>query len=182
MAESSSPNEWQVRADTLAHAGVVFIVYSIYIYVALGLSASLVGSFLTPLGDGPGGLWGIPFFLYLVTFLIGLPSFIFGVRDIFRLRWHGAGRILACISPLAISIYFFMIPHAIDPCVVGIWEPGSSFGSIPLCERFGGEWNIHTRFHLFLHATPTVIPVALYWVALKKWYPSIAYLRTRPML
>ena len=123
MAERSSPNKWQERVDTLTHAGVVFIVYSVYIYVALGLLAALLGSFLIPLGSGPGGLWGIPVFLYLVTFLIGLPSFIFGVRDIFWRRWHGVGRILACIAPLAIGLYFFMIPHALDPCLVGVWAP-----------------------------------------------------------
>lgn len=177
MKEKSFPNILDAGIDMLARAGVVIIVFTVGVCVVLGLSAALMGGSLTSLGSGPGGLGGMPMLLFLLAALLGLPSLVRGLFDLYQRRWDRLGRIVAFIAPVFIAIYFFEIPHAIDPCALGIWAPGSSWASIPLCEAWGGGWNIHARFHLFLHAVPTLLPVALYWIALRKWYPNIAYLR-----
>ena len=61
-----------------------------------------------------------------------------------------------------VVIGYAQVAHTIDPCANGWWGPGSMIGSQPLCERFGSEWNWHTRFHLAAHALPAIPLVALY--------------------
>ncbi len=180
MKARSLPNILDAGIDMLARAGVVIIVCTVAVCVVLGALAALVGGSFTSLGSGPGGLGGMPMLLFLLAALLGLPSLVRALFDLYQRRWKRVGRVVIFIAPLAIAIYFFEIPHAIDPCALGIWAPRSSWASIPLCEAWGGGWNIHARFHLLLHAAPTLLPVALYWMALKKWYPNIAYLRRSP--
>lgn len=179
MTQVPAITKWHTVLDRLAYIGVMIIILVVSISVALGLLAALLGSFLTEAGDGLGGGWGVPELALTLATLLGVPSLIISAMDILRGRWGQAGRMLAFWGPLIISIGFIVIGHAIDPCFRGIWTLGSHWGSIPLCEQFGIEVNIHTRFHLFLHAAPTLILVFLYWVALRKWHPSVAYFRSQ---
>ena len=164
-------------SDRLAHIGFIIIVLVVFISFALGLLIALLGSFLIKLGDGLGGGWGIPALALTLAMFLGVPSLIISVADIFRGRRRQTGRMVAFFGPLIISIGFIAIAHVVDPCFQGIWTLQSYWGSIPLCERFGPEINIHTRFHLLLHSSPTIVLVILYWVILRKWYPAIASIR-----
>jgi hypothetical protein len=138
----------------------------------LGVLAAGLGAFLTPLGSGLGGGWGVPALALNLAMLLGAPSLPLAGADLARGRREGAGRMLAFWGPLLIGAGFIGIAHAVDPCLRGVWTLGSYLGSIPLCELFWPEINIHTRFHLLLHAAPAAVLVVLYWAALKRWHPA----------
>ena len=58
--------------------------------------------------------------------------------------------------------------HMVDPCANGWWDANSRIGSQPLCEQFGSELNWHTRFHLFAHAAPAAVLLAVYVLAVQQ--------------
>jgi len=162
----------QTWSDRLARMGLIVVVLTVSISLVLGLLAAWFGSFLTPLGSGLGGGWGIPMLALNLAMLLGLPSLLLAGADLARGRRDQAGRMLAFWGPFFVGFGFIQIAHAIDPCFRGTWTLGSYLGSIPLCELFWPEINIHTRFHLLLHSAPAVVLVGLYWAALNRWHPS----------
>lgn len=172
---ASNPNRgtrWQRRADRLARFAFQIMLITIVIGLALGLAAALTGGALTRLGSGPGGLWGVPDMILIVTMLLGVPSLILGFVALSQRHWRDVARMLAYFGPLVISAGYIIIPHILDPCARGVWGVFSAFRDIPLCERFGLELNVHTRFHLFWHVAPTGILVAVYGLALRRWHPG----------
>jgi hypothetical protein len=172
VKDNPNVNRLQRGADQIAWIGFWIIVFTIAIGFALGLVAALVGGPLTRLGSGIGGLWGTLDIALILVMLLSLPSLAVGLAAIYRRHWRDAARLLAYVGPLAISFGYILIPHALDPCFVGVWGPFSTLGDIQLCERFGLEYNIHTRFHLLWHVVPTVVLVALYWLALRWLHPA----------
>lgn len=163
---------WRRWADRTAWIGFAIILVTIAIGLALGLVAALAGGRLTHLGDGFGGLWGAPALTLTIAMVLGLPSLVLGFLAIARKRWRNAARLLAYFGPLLILFGFVAIPHGLDPCSLGVWGPFSRVGEAMLCERWGLELNVHTRFHLFWHTAPTMILVVLYWLALRRWHPA----------
>lgn len=137
--------------------------------MVLGLTAALAGGPLAELGSGPGGLFGLPFlFLVLVVLGLGIPGAIrSGIAPGPAGRRVGRAAVLL-MGPVAVALGFLAIAHALDPCVNGWWDTESRLGSIPLCERFGPELNVHTRFHLLAHAAPAAALVVLYRWAIGK--------------
>jgi hypothetical protein len=168
MKSNPDPGRWRRINARLVQLGVLLLVGTVLVSLVLGFLAAIVGSSLTRLGAGPGGLWGAPNFVFTFVLLISVPSLLFGMIDVLRGRPGGFGLISVFLAPIALAAFFFFAPHAIDPCYNGLWDPRSSFGSIPRCEPYDREYNIAQRFHLLLHAVPTIVPVALWWVFTKR--------------
>ena len=159
-------------ADRSARISYLLIVVTILIGLALGLVAAVAGGWWIRLGEGIGGLYGAPGVTLTIAMLLGLPSLILGLTAVVRRRWRGAARTLAYFGPLAIALGFIVIPHTLDPCFQGVLGPFSKLGETRLCEQFGLEFNVHTRFHLLWHVAPTVLLVVGYRLALGHWHPA----------
>jgi hypothetical protein len=172
MTADPAANRWQRRADRSARIGYWIVLITILIGLALGLIAAAAGGWWTSLGEGVGGLYGAPGATLVIAMLLGLPSLVLGFTAIVRRRWRGAVRMLAYFGPLAIAVAFVLVPHTLDPCFQGVLGPFSRLGDTPLCERFGLELNVHTRFHLLWHMAPTAVLVAGYRLALGRWHPA----------
>jgi hypothetical protein len=147
------------------------IILDSVISLLLGLLAALAGGSFTALGNGFGGGNGIPDLVFLIPVLIGL-FLIF--RSVIKREDNKSFWLFAFIGPLIISIGYVQIAHTFDPCYNGLWDLSSRIdGRIALCERFGSEINIHTRFHYLWHIVPTLPLVWLYGVLLKKRLPEV---------
>lgn len=158
----------------LAKIGWHLIYWDTILSLGLGLLTALVGGALTPLGDGLGGGYGIPELLFLVAILLGLPGLFRGIGGLFKWDWEQAMWVIVFIGPLIIAVGYILIPHALDPCVNAIWDLTSQIGdSIPLCQRFDNDLNVHTRFHYVWHILPTLPLVWLYRKMLEKRRPEV---------
>lgn len=144
--------------------GIVIVVS-----VVGGIAAALLGRGLTDLGDGAGGLFGVPsLLLTLVALVLGLPAAVIVARLVRpKDGWVGVA-VLVGAGAWVVAIGYFVVAHALDPCVNGWWDGRSRIGSQPLCERFGSELNWHTRFHLLAHAAPAAALFAIYAWAVRR--------------
>lgn len=135
----------------------------IVVSVAGGAAAALVGRGLTDLGSGAGGLFGLPsLLLTVIALVLGLPAAVIAARLVRPADgWIGVA-VLVGVGAWVVAIGYFVIAHAVDPCVNGWWDGRSRIGSQPLCERFGSELNWHTRFHLLAHAAPAAALFVIY--------------------
>ena len=131
--------------------------------LAGGIAAAVSGGGLTDLGDGAGGGFGLPsLLLTVVALVLGLPAAVIAARLVRPADgWIGVA-VPVCAGAWVVAIGYFVIAHAIDPCVNGWWDGRSRVGSQPLCERFGSELNWHTRFHLLAHAAPAAALLVVY--------------------
>lgn len=135
-----------------------------------GIAAAVVGGSLTNLGSGAGGLFGIPSILTtLIALFVAIPAAVGTARH----ARHSPGRPRAVITIAGgawiVAIGYFVVAHAVDPCVNGWWDARSRIGDQPLCERFGPDLNWHTRFHLLAHAAPAAVLLAVYVWAARRW-------------
>lgn len=142
----------------------------IAVSLAGGIAAAVAGGSLTDLGSGAGGLFGVPSILTtLIALLLAIPA---AVAAAHRARhspgWLRAGIVIAG-GAWIVAIGYFLVAHAVDPCVNGWWDTRSRIGDQPLCERFGPELNWHTRFHLLAHAAPAAVLLAVYVGAIRRW-------------
>jgi hypothetical protein len=147
----------------LTHWGGQLIVFDVWISLIFGLIAALFGGRFERFGVGIGGGYGVPDLIFLVAALFGLPSFLHGLRLLIG-RERGASRwLLAFLGPLLISFAYILVPHTLDPCSNGLWTLTDQIGtSVQLCERFGSDIDIHTRFHYLWHILPTLPFVWIY--------------------
>jgi hypothetical protein len=138
-----------------------------------GIAAAVVGGSLTNLGSGAGGLFGIPSILTtLIAMFLAIPAAVGMVRQTRRRpSWLRAATVTAA-GAWIVATGYFVVAHAIDPCFNGWWDARSRIGDQPLCERFGPELNVHTRFHLLAHAAPGAILLAIYLWAIRRWAPA----------
>lgn len=168
MTSLKHSSRWHSWADRLGEWSFRLIVMSLSIWLILGLLAAIFGGPLTNLGSGFGGVWGVPGLVFLFATLLALPSFLIGFADLFQKQAGAIKRMLVYGFSLLIAFGYVFIAHGLDPCFLGIWHVFSKLGSIRLCEQFGGELNIHTRFHLLWHVLPTLPLVGIYWFAYKR--------------
>lgn len=159
-SRSSRSLRWTVRS----------LVIVIAVSVVAGAAAAIIGGPLTDLGSGAGGLFGIPSMLTaLISLLLAIPA---GIGIAKRTRnspgWFRAAIVISGGSWI-VAVGYFVVAHAIDPCVNGWWDGSSRIGGQPLCERFGAELNWHTRFHLLAHAAPAAVLLAGYLWAIGRW-------------
>ena len=71
-------------------------------------------------------------------------------------------------GPLVVLVSYVYLAHSLDPCVLGLWQQGSSTGGVPLCENVGSEINIHRRFHLLLHSLAGIPGLILFALGLRR--------------
>lgn len=137
-----------------------------------GIAAAVGGGSLTNLGSGAGGLFGIPSILTtLIAVFVAIPAAVGMVRQTRRAPGWLRAPIVTVAGAWVVAIGYFVVAHAIDPCLNGWWDSSSRIGDQPLCERFGSELNVHTRFHLLAHAAPGAILLVTYLWAAKRWTP-----------
>ena len=139
-------------------------------YIGLEGAAALIGGSFSRLGDGYGGLWGIPaLVLTLIALVVGVVAAIKAARSL----GPGSGRLrialLLVVGVWVVAIGYSVVAHLVDPCVHGWWDETSRVGFQPLCERFGAELNWNTRFHLLAHAVPAGVLLALYLSIVQRW-------------
>ncbi len=160
LEPSSRGVRWTTRSLT-----VVIVVSLIG-----GIAAAVLGGALSNLGSGAGGLFGIPSILTtLIALLLAMPAAVGMVRQTRRSPgWLRSATVIA-VGAWIVAIGYFMVAHAVDPCVNGWWDSRSRIGDQPLCERFGPDLNWHTRFHLLAHAAPATVLLATYLWAAKRW-------------
>ena len=161
-------SSWLRWAERFARWSFWLIVINLAVWFLLGVLAALIGGPLTNLGNGLGGGWGMADLLFGLAMLLALPSLFVGFYDLFKKRSGAVSKIMAYIFALTIALGYIFIAHSLDPCFLGIWTIFSKLGAIPLCEFFGPELNIHTRFHLLWHVLPTLPLVLLYGLILKR--------------
>ncbi len=160
---------------------------TIVIVVSLigGTAAAAFGGSFTDLGDGAGGLFGIPAPLtLLIALFIAVPAAVVTARRARRASGWLKAAIVIAAGAWIVAIGYFVVGHAVDPCSNGWWDTRSRIGDQPLCERFGRELNVHTRFHLLAHAAPASVLLAIYLGAIRRFgVPSpIASKETAPLL
>lgn len=150
---------------TITLFGVVIVVS-----LAAGLAAALFGGSLTDLGEGAGGLNGVPALLTtLIALLVAIPAAVLLAREARSSPgWLRTGVVVA-VGAWIVAIGYFQVAHSVDPCANGWWDASSRIGDQPLCERFGSELNWHTRFHLFAHAAPAAALLTVYVWAVRRW-------------
>lgn len=124
----------------------------------LGIVAAAFGGWWTGLGNGYGGLEGLPAgLLALAVVGVTVRATVVGIRtdrtDVASLRHVG----LLVAIVWVVGLGYSEIAHQLDPCARGWWEPSSTFGDQPRCERFDDEYNVHTRYHLLWHAGPAFL-------------------------
>lgn len=164
-------NKSKISSSRLARFGWKIILIDSVISLFLGLLAALAGGSFTALGNGFGGGNGIPDLVFAFPMLLGL---FLVLRSVIKKEDKKSFWLFAFIGPLIISFGYVLIAHTFDPCYNGLWDMSSRIdGRIFLCERFGREINIHTRFHYLWHILPTLPLVWIYGYLLKKRLPEV---------
>ena len=167
---------WRERFSVvgLAHLGWWMIVVNTVLSLFLGLIALLFGDPFSVFGSGPGGGNGIPDLVFLLAALLGLPGLVKAINGLVKRKDGNTRWGLVFVGPLLISFGYILIAHAVDPCFNGIWDMSSRIGdSIRLCERFGSELNVDTRFHYFWHIFWALPLIWLYGLVLKRKLPEV---------
>lgn len=138
-----------------------------------GVAAAVLGGGLTELGSGAGGLFGLPSILTtLIALFLAVPAAVGMARPSRRAPgWVRAAAVTAA-GAWIVAFGYFMVAHAVDPCLNGWWDARSRIGDQPLCERYGLELNWHPRFHLVAHAAPAAVLLAAYLWAVRRWMPA----------
>ncbi len=158
-----------VRSMTMSITLVVVVA------VVAGIGAAALGGSLADLGSGYGGLWGLP------ALLLTLIALVLGVAAVIKIGFElspESGRLRIAVLVVAgawlVAVGYANVAHMVDPCANGWWNASSRIGSQPLCERFGSELNWHTRFHLFAHAAPAAVLLAVYLWAIQRWGTKVS--------
>jgi hypothetical protein len=149
---------------------VLLLTIVIGVSLIAGIAAALVGGALTDLGLGAGGLFGAPAPLtILIALFLATPAAVVVARQ----ARHSRGWLKAAIAVAGgawiVAIGYFVIAHAMDPCFNGWLDSTSRIGDQRLCEQFGFELNVDTRFHLLAHAAPATVLLLAYLWAIRRW-------------
>lgn len=160
---------WQLTSARLALIGLILLWLNTGVWLIFGVLATILGGEWTHFGEGLGGGWAIPGLVFDLVLLLSLPSLVIGIHGLIKRDAARAWRLLAFAGPFTIAFAFIGIAHTIDPCASHHWTLLDFWGDQRLCERFGHELNIHTRFHLLLHIAPVVGLVAIYHILVRRF-------------
>lgn len=150
------------RVILIAETGAIGVM------LALGMAAALVGGDLTSLGSGFGGLG-----FGAVAVLGGLVVVgVLAAGWLLAVSRRPLEALIVVAGPLVVLVSYVYLAHSLDPCVLGLWQQGSSTGGAPLCEAVGSGLNIHRRFHLLLHSLAGIPGLILFGVGLRR--PAVA--------
>ncbi|MDQ4077291.1 MAG: hypothetical protein M3220_13715 [Chloroflexota bacterium] len=121
----------------------------------------------------------IPVLGYLLAIVLGLPSLLASIWDLLRGHWAAGGRrLLTFAGPVLFFVGTEIIPHLVNPCYFAWTLAGQRLPEF-YC-AYSPEWgaDFAARWHLLAHTLIGAIPMAvLYWLALRKWRPSILRFR-----
>ena len=147
-----------------ARAILIAETSAIGVMLALGMAAALVGGDLTSLGSGFGGLgfWSVAVLGGLVVVGALAAGWLIAVSR------RPLEALIVVAGPLAVVVSYVYLAHSLDPCVLGLWQQGSSTGGVPLCETVGSGIGIHKRFHLLLHSLAGIPGLILFAVGLRR--------------
>jgi hypothetical protein len=165
--------KWLMWAHRLALVGYIMMWINTVFFLVLGVLAAVLGGGWAQWGAGLGGGWGLPALIFELPVLLGIPSLIIGVQGFFRKNRRKMVYLIFFFAPLFISFAFIIVAHALDPCALKIWTLNDHWGTQKLCERFGNDINIHTRFHLLLHVMPIFILLMAYRFLFRKIYRTV---------
>ena len=136
---------------------------------------------------GGGGLpsvsdlpWILSTLGYGLAILLGLPSLLAGAWDLLRARWAAGGRrLLAFVGPVLFFVGTEIVPHLLNPCYFALALAGKRLPEFYCDYSPEGGADLADRWHLLDHTLVGAIPLAaLYWLALRRWRPAIARLRS----
>ena len=156
-------------------AADMFVSILMGILIPLGWEMFPQSQFLLDLSGGPGGGRGIPATGFLFATLLSFPALGVSIRALTRAQWAELKRLLTFIGPLAIFLSFTYIPHDLLTC--------SESASIVSKQGLPGTWDdicrkvvAEPRWHLLYHSTcPAIFIFGIYWMSLRKWYPSFLH-------
>lgn len=149
---------------SVARAILIGETGAIGVMLALGMAAALVGGDLSSLGSGFGGLG-----FGAVAVLGGLVVVgVLAAGWLLAVSRRPIEALIAVAGPLTVLVSYVYLAHSLDPCVLGLWQQGSSTGGVPLCESVGSGINIHRRFHLLLHSLAGIPGLLLFGVGLRR--------------
>lgn len=154
----------------MAFVGHIVLWINTGVFLVLGILAAALGGWWSQFGSGLGGGWGLTALIFEFPVLLSIPSFIIGIQGLFTKDAQKMLLLIFFIGPLFISFAFILIAHSIDPCTLSIWTLADRWGTQPLCERFGSDINIHTRFHLIWHVAPIFVLLVPYHFLFRKIY------------
>lgn len=167
MSTAATPSSRPSRAVRLTVNAFSVVIG---ISLLLGLVAAAAGGSLSDLGEGVGGLYGVPSLLTtVIAVFVALPAAVAMGRRAQRAPGWLRHALVVAAGAWIVAIGYVQVAHSIDPCVNGWWDPRSRIGDQALCERFGTELNWHTRFHLLAHAGPAAALLAVYVWSLRHW-------------
>ncbi len=180
---------WQGGADRLAHLAWLVLLLAI----AIGLVGGVIVAAVAPsrpaavaarddpcpdppcfdFGSGLPGAADIPMVVtelcYLVAVVLSVPSALAAAWDGLHRRWAAAGRrLLTFIGPVLVVAGTEILPHVLPVCAV-----------LPqVCEELDrGGRDVANRWHQLDHTLLGAVPMAfLYWVALRRWRPTLVQL------
>lgn len=146
------------RTILIAETGAIGVM------LALGMAAALVGGDLTSLGSGFGGLG-----FGAVAVLGGLVVVgVLAAGWLLAVSRRPLEALIVVAGPIVVLVSYVYLAHSLDPCVLGLWQQGSSTGGAPLCETVGSGIGIHRRFHLLLHSLAGIPGLILFGVGLRR--------------
>lgn len=167
------------RVDRLTRLATRIIAADIFVSILMGSLIVLAwevfpnSQLLLDLSGGPGGGRGIPATGFLFATLLSFPVLGVCTMELLHGQWSGLKRLLTFIGPMVIFLSFTYLPHDLLTCsegAAGIHQGGvvAIWGDI--CRIVVAE----PRWHLLFHSLcPAIFMVAIYWVSLRKWYPSL---------
>lgn len=170
---------WQRVTDRVARYGWLVLLGSIAVGLIGGVMVAIWQSDESA-GAMPG-LRDLPMIVsmlgYLLVIILGVPSLLAGAWDFLRGRWAAGGRrMLVFGGPVLFLAGTEIVPHLLNPCLF-VLELGDK--RLPgMCDY--GEWgtDLAGRWHLLDHTLVGAIPfAALYWRALRRWRPEVAWVR-----
>ena len=154
------------RRSVMSAARAILIAETsaIGVMLPLGMAAALVGGDLTSLGSGFGGLgfWSVTVLGGLVVVAVLAAGWLLAVSR------RPLEALIVVAGPLTVLVSYVYLAHSLDPCVLGLWQQGSSTGGVPLCETVGSGIGIHRRFHLLLHSLAGIPGLILFAVGLRR--------------
>ncbi len=198
LVEAAPSAGWQRPSDRLARYALLILLGSVAIALVGGTVYAATWEPRTvavpgrdacpdPPCFGGGGLPGVrdlPTVVstlgYLLVILLGLPSLLAGAWDYLRGRWAAGGRrLLAFVGPVLFFLGTELVPHLFNPCYFALEFAGKQLPEF-YCEYSPeGGADLADRWHLLDHTLVGALPLAaLYWLALRRWRPAIARLRS----
>lgn len=184
------PTRWRRAADRLGRYSITLLLIVVGLAVLGGIVATLIPDSPSETsqmveecknppcfgGGGAPSVRALPTVLpaigFAIAILLGVPSLLLALADLFQGRVRSAGRLsLLFLGPLLVLIGTEVVPHVLSPCLpaqLGIMaRPG-------VCELTPHGVDVKNQWHPLTHALLGAVPmVLLYRLALRRFRPDL---------